>query len=157
MSIKIPFKFIDPNHTKFPLKKGTPFAAGWDIPINYAPMFLPYDGISLESGVPMLLPTNLSLEIPEGYEGIVCSRSSTFLKKNIYVYPGTIDSDYRGELMVGVRLNHFGVGNTPDIIYFRPGDYIAQLKIRKVLDIDFVEVDNLSETERGNKGFGSTG
>lgn len=100
-----------------------------------------------------VLPTGLSIELPEGYAALVCSRSGLAAKHGIQVLnaPGVIDSDYRGE--IGVILHNTGDNN----VIFRAGDRIAQLMIVPVLSVDWVSVGELSETDRGNSGFGSTG
>lgn len=97
--------------------------------------------------------TGLSMEIPEGYEVQVRPRSGLSYKKGLTVVnaPGTIDSDYRGELKV--LLVNLGA----ETVRIEPGDRIAQLVIQRSLQIDWQEADTLSETARGIGGFGSTG
>jgi dUTP pyrophosphatase len=107
----------------------------------------------LEPGQRRLIPTGLCFEIPPGYEGQVRPRSGLALKHGIGMVnaPGTIDSDYRGE--VGVLLiNH---GQEPFEI--TPGARIAQLVICPVAQAELVEVESLSATERAAGGYGSTG
>ncbi len=100
-----------------------------------------------------LIPTNLVLEIPEGYEAQVRPRSGLAMKNGITVLntPGTIDSDYRGE--VKVLLINFG----KEDFAVNFGDRIAQLVISKYEKISLVQSDMVSETERGDGGYGSTG
>jgi len=100
-----------------------------------------------------LIPTNLVLEIPKGYEGQVRPRSGLALKHNITVLnsPGTIDSDYRGEVKV-LLINH---GKEDFEVNF--GDRIAQLIIAKYEKADLVSAQKLSDTSRGQGGYGSTG
>jgi len=100
-----------------------------------------------------LAPTGLVLEIPEGYEAQVRPRSGLAAKYGVTVLnaPGTIDSDYRGEVAV-ILINH---GDKPFEI--ARGDRIAQLVVAPVVQARFVAVDALSKTERGEGGFGSTG
>jgi len=100
-----------------------------------------------------LVPTGLILEIPEGYEGQVRPRSGLALKHGISMVnaPGTIDSDYRGE--VGVLLVNLG----EEEFLVEPGARIAQLVICPVARARLVEVDAASATERGAGGYGSTG
>ncbi len=107
----------------------------------------------IEPGRSALVPTGISLEIPFGYEAQVRPRSGLALKKAITTLnsPGTIDCDYRGEIGV-ILINH---GLTPFRI--EDGDRIAQLVFAPVIQADFVEVENLDESERGANGFGSTG
>lgn len=107
----------------------------------------------LEPGEYAAIPTGLSMEIPVGFEVQVRPRSGLAAKNGITVLnsPGTIDSDYRGEVKI-ILINH---GNSPFAI--NNGDRIAQLVIASVSSAIFVEVDSLSETDRGQGGFGSTG
>ena len=98
--------------------------------------------------------TGLAMEIPEGYEGVIRPRSS-ICKTDAYLTnsPGTIDSGYRGEVMVVFKNNHPDNHQAP----YKIGERIAQIKIQEVIPIAFVEVEELSETERGDGGYGSTG
>ena len=100
-----------------------------------------------------LVPTGLIFEIPEGYEGQVRPRSGLAFKHGITCLntPGTIDSDYRGEVKV-ILIN---LGEEDFII--RRGDRIAQVVVAPVVQARWVEVDSLDETVRGAGGFGSTG
>jgi len=100
-----------------------------------------------------LVPTGIAMAIPEGYEGQVRPRSGLALKNGISLTnsPGTIDSDYRGE--VGVIVHN--LGKEPFII--SPLDRIAQLVFTRVEQAEFTKVDQLSDTVRGADGFGSTG
>jgi dUTP pyrophosphatase len=99
------------------------------------------------------VPTGLAFGIPEGYEVQVRPRSGLSIKQGLTVVnsPGTIDSDYRGEVMV-LMIN---LGAEP--VRLTPGDRIAQLVIKKVEQIQWESVDDLSQTDRGAGGFGSTG
>ena len=107
----------------------------------------------IHSGQYSLVPTGLYFEIPEGYEIQVRPRSGLAFKNGVTVLnsPGTIDSDYRGELKV-LLVN---LGNEDFVI--KSGDRIAQIIISPVIQADFVQAELLSETERGEGGFGSTG
>ena len=109
--------------------------------------------VKLAPGQRALVPTGLSLEIPPGYEGQVRPRSGLALKHGISLVnsPGTIDSDYRGE--VGVIL--VNLGQEPFTI--QPNDRIAQLVIAPVIRAEIREVETLRDTERGTGGFGHTG
>ncbi len=100
-----------------------------------------------------LVPTNLIIELPEGYEAQVRPRSGLALKHKITVLnsPGTIDSDYRGEVKV-LLINH---GKIPFEINF--GDRIAQLIIAKYEKVKLFLTEKLSDTSRGEGGYGSTG
>lgn len=101
----------------------------------------------------VLIPTNLILEIPEGCEGQVRPRSGLAIKHNIGIMnsPGTIDSDYRGELKI--LLTNFG--EEPYTVKF--GDRIAQLVISKVEKVQVELSDELTNTKRDSGGFGHTG
>lgn len=99
------------------------------------------------------ISTGIAIEIPMGYEGQVRPRSGLALKLGLTVLnaPGTIDSDYRGELKVIL------VNLSSELATIRRGDRIAQLVIAPVSRATLVEVDSMGETERGSGGFGSTG
>lgn len=109
--------------------------------------------VRLAPGERRLIPTGLKLEIPEGFEGQVRPRSGLALRHGIGMVnaPGTIDSDYRGEVSV-LLVN---LGQEPFVV--EPGARIAQLVICPVARAELVEVASLSETERGAGGYGSTG
>lgn len=98
--------------------------------------------------------TGIAIEIPPGYEGQIRPRSGLSMQKVVIPNaPGTIDSDYRGEIKVLMMEID---GDTPPYIVSK-GDRIAQLVITPVQDVEFEVVDELSDTERGEGGFGSTG
>ena len=101
-----------------------------------------------------LIPTGLAVQIPEGYAGFVLPRSGMALKQGLSLVntPGLIDSNYRGELKA-IAINLDPVNN----IQVHVGDRIAQLVIMKVENIHFHQVDELSDSERGEGGFGSSG
>lgn len=107
----------------------------------------------IEPGKAVLVPTGLVMEIPVGHEAQVRPRSGLALKHSIGLLnsPGTIDSDYRGE--VGIILFNFG----KEQFIVRRGDRIAQLAICKVEHLEFVEAEDLASTQRGSGGFGHTG
>jgi dUTP pyrophosphatase len=107
----------------------------------------------LEPGARLRVPTGLRVAIPAGYEGQVRPRSGLALRHGVTLpnAPGTIDSDYRGEIQV---ILHNG-GHDPVVI--RRGDRIAQLVIAPVAQPEWEEVDSLDATERGEGGFGHTG
>ena len=107
----------------------------------------------LEPGDRAAVPTGLVLEVPKGYEGQVRPRSGLAIKAGLTIVnaPGTIDSDYRGELKV-LMIN---LGSDP--VSIGRGDRIAQLLIAPVNHASFVESAALSVSERGDDGFGSTG
>ncbi|MFW9958818.1 MAG: dUTP diphosphatase [Candidatus Odinarchaeota archaeon] len=99
------------------------------------------------------VPTGIAIEIPDGYEGQVRPRSGLAAKEGVTVLntPGTIDSGYRGE----VKTIMINLGDKPFKI--TKGMRISQLAIRPIPEVQFIEVDELSDTERGEGGFGSTG
>jgi dUTP pyrophosphatase len=107
----------------------------------------------LRPGERLLVPTGLTLEIPPGWEGQVRPRSGLALRHGIGIVnaPGTIDSDYRGE--VGVIL--INLGEAPFTL--RRGDRVAQLVISRVEAIEWEEAGDLESSGRGSGGFGSTG
>lgn len=100
-----------------------------------------------------LIPTGLYIEMPEGYEAQVRPRSGLAIKHGITVInsPGTIDADYRGEICVEL----VNLSNIPFTV--EPGERIAQLVFSKYEQAEFIEVKELSKTERGEGGFGHTG
>lgn len=108
---------------------------------------------TLHPGSSLQIQTGFAIEIPPGYEGQVRPRSGLAMQRSITVLnsPGTIDADYRGELKV-LLVNH---GKTP--WFFERGDRIAQLVVAEVSRSSSVEVEVLTETSRGERGFGSTG
>ena len=111
------------------------------------------EALVIKPGQRVLVPTGLCFEIPSGFEVQVRPRSGLSLKTNLLVVnsPGTIDADYRGE--VKVILGNFG--NIDEVI--QHGDRVAQIVFCPITQAGFEVVDNLSETERGAGGFGSTG
>ena len=100
-----------------------------------------------------LIPTGICMEIPVGYEGQIRPRSGLALKYGIGMLnsPGTIDSDYRGE--IGLILFNF----SEETFYFQKGDRLAQIVFSKVINVKIEQTNKLSPTSRGTNGFGSTG
>ncbi len=109
--------------------------------------------LTLAPGERRMVPTGLRLQIPSGYEGQVRPRSGLASKHGVTVLntPGTIDSDYRGE----VRVILVNLGSEPYTI--EPGDRIAQIVISPVIQVSYDAVDSLDSSTRGEGGFGSTG
>ncbi len=109
--------------------------------------------ITLMPGERKVIPTGFAVALPEGYEAQVRPRSGTALKLGLSMVntPGTIDSDYRGEIKV-IAIN---VGKKPIIL--KRGDRIAQMVISQVPKVELIQVDELPETERGSGGFGHSG
>lgn len=127
----------------------TPGSAGMDLRAA-----LPEDApVTLAPGQWQLIPTGLAIALPEGYEAQIRPRSGLAAKHAISCVntPGTVDSDYRGEIRVNL-INH---GREPFTI--QRGERIAQMIIAPVIQAVWDEVDSLDETERGSGGFGSTG
>ena len=109
--------------------------------------------VTLEPGERLLVPTGLVLELPPGWEGQVRPRSGLAVRHGVGLLnsPGTIDSDYRGE----VRVLMVNLGTEPFVV--RRGDRIAQLVVAPVAAVEVREAGSLSPTDRGDGGFGSTG
>lgn len=109
--------------------------------------------VTLGPGDRALIPTGLRLEIPLGFEGQVRPRSGLALKKGVTVLnsPGTIDSDYRGE--VGVVL----INLSQEPVTFERGDRIAQLVVARAEAVEWDAVEDLGDSDRGTGGFGSSG
>ena len=126
-------------------------AAGADIRANFAQE--ERGGMVLKPGARALVPTGLRIAIPSGFEVQLRPRSGRALKEGLSLpnTPGTIDSDYRGPL--GVIVINLG----QEQVRIEHGDRIAQIVVAPVLQADFLTVETLSETARGEGGFGSTG
>jgi dUTP pyrophosphatase len=146
MSVTVKVRRVRPSDLPLP-KYQTALSAGMDLLAD-----LPED-VRLESLERRLIPTGLSIELPEGYEAQVRPRSGLALKQGLTCLnsPGTIDADYRGE--VGVLL----INLSKDPVVLKRGDRIAQLVIASCVQATLVEVETLSGTARGEGGFGSTG
>lgn len=125
----------------------TPDAAGMDLVANNE------EPITLKPLERTLVPTGLFMEIPKGYEAQIRPRSGLALKKGITCLnsPGTIDADYRGE--IGVILANL----SNESFTINKGERIAQMVIAKHETVEWQVVESLSESERGEGGFGSTG
>jgi len=135
------------NKSENPLPKfQTELSAGMDLSAHLT------ENITLKSLERKLIPTGLFLELPAGFEAQIRPRSGLAIKNGISVLnsPGTIDADYRGE--IGVIL----VNLSADDFTVQNGDRIAQMVIAKYETANFVEVEELTDTERGIGGFGST-
>lgn len=101
----------------------------------------------------MLVPTGISIELPDGYEAQVRPRSGIAIKKGISLVntPGTIDSDYRGEIKVIL------VNLSNETHQIKPGDRIAQMVISQYSKVEWIEAESIADTQRGEGGFGHTG
>lgn len=126
---------------------GSEFAAGADL---YA---LTEEEIIIKAGETKLVHTGIALEIPEGYAGFIYARSGLASKRGLAPANkvGVIDADYRGEVMVALH-NHSQIDQS-----IMPKERIAQLVIAPFLKAEFYETEELSDTVRGEGGFGSTG
>lgn len=145
--MKVAFKRL-PHASDLPLPSyETPFSAGMDLRAALT------EPIDLQPGHRTLIPTGLQMALPNGFEAQVRPRSGLAIKYGITMLnsPGTIDSDYRGEVKV-IAINH-----GTDTFTISHGDRIAQLVIAPVVQADIQEVDDLDKTLRGSGGFGSTG
>lgn len=109
--------------------------------------------VELKPGRSHAIPCGFEMELPKGYEAQIRPRSGLAIGHHVTVLnsPGTIDSDYRGQVSV-ILINHGG-----HTLTINPGDRVAQMVIQEVPQIEFMVVDQLNDTERGSNGFGSTG
>ncbi|MBR2015491.1 MAG: dUTP diphosphatase [Alistipes sp.] len=136
------------NHSRFSLPEyQTPLSAGMDLRANIK------ESISLEPLQRALVPTGLYVELPAGYEMQIRPRSGLAAKQGITVLnaPGTIDADYRGEIKVIL------VNLSPETVIINDGERVAQAVVARCEQVEWESVDELSSTERGEGGFGSTG
>ena len=110
--------------------------------------------ITLKPGERALVPTGISIALPDGYAAFVHPRSGLAIKHGVTMVnaPGTVDAGFRGELQC-IMINH----DQHESIIFKKGDRIAQLVIQKVERAEFIEVKDLPGSGRGTDGFGSTG
>lgn len=141
MEIKIKKIYDD---SKFPVRAHET-DAGMDLFLSSC-----YDEVVIAPGSKHLLPTGIKMEIPDGYVGLIWDKSG-LSSRGLKVFGGVIDSSYRGEIIVSVL--NFG----KESILLKKGDKIAQMLIQKVEFPRLVEVDYLSDSDRGEEGFGSTG
>ena len=137
---------INKGHQPLP-QYATEQSAGMDLRANLD------EPVTLKPLERKLIPTGLHIALPAGFEAQVCPRSGLALKKGITVLntPGTIDADYRGE--IGVVL----INLSQEDFIVNDGERIAQMVIARHEKADFIEVEVLDETERGEGGYGHTG
>ena len=111
------------------------------------------EDVTIQPGQTVMIPTGLSMELPRGYAGLIYARSGLACKRGLAPANkvGVIDSDYRGEICVGV------IKQTDPEYTIEPYERIAQMVIEPVELPEIVEVDSLDDTDRGAGGFGSTG
>lgn len=143
--MELKFKKLN-NLAKTPTK-GSDYAAGYDLyaATEYNIIIQPHQTVKIGTGI--------ATAIPQGYFGGIFARSGLATKKGLAPANkvGVIDSDYRGELIVALH-------NDTDIVQeVAAGDRIAQLIILPFVSVNFIQVDDLDDTERGSGGFGSTG
>jgi dUTP pyrophosphatase len=138
-------KIINKSKHGLPLEYATDGSAGVDIRAN--------ESVLINKHTRALVKTGIYLEIPKGYEAQVRPRSGRALREGITVLnsPGTIDSDYRGE--VGIILQNTSVIHCE----IKAGERIAQIVFAKYEQAEFEEIEKLSDTKRSSDGFGSTG
>ena len=139
-------KIVNKSQNEIPTY-ATAGAAGFDLRANLE------ESVTLKPGAVKLIKTGLYMQIPEGYEGQIRPRSGLALKRGLTVLnaPGTVDSDYTGEVGV-ILINHSDVDQV-----IETGERVAQMVIAKYEKVEFVSVETLDATDRGEGGFGSTG
>lgn len=143
--MKIEIKKLSEN-AKIPTR-GSAVAAGYDL---YAAIS---EAVTIKPHTTEKIGTGLAIAVPEGYFGAIFARSGLALKQGLRPANcvGVADSDYRGEYIVALH------NDTDSDKVVEPGERVAQLVVMPYLDVEFEEKDELSETERGEGGFGSTG
>lgn len=146
--MQIRMKELPNCHT--PPTRGTEWAAAWDL---YAAGPTAY---TVPSHCSEKIPTGISIEIPNHFCGLVLPRSGLGITRLVVPAnsPGLIDPDYRGEIFVGLTLNSPNMAETYEV---QPGDRIAQLLIIPYVNVEWIPVEELNKSERGEDGFGSTG
>jgi len=144
MSVKVLIKRLDPG-VPLPL-----YAKGGDAGADIVSAV----DITLAPGERALVPTGISIALPDGYVALVHPRSGLAIKHGVTMVnaPGTVDAGYRGELKL-ILINH----DRTESVSFKRGDRVAQLVIQQVERAEFIEVQELPGSGRGTDGFGSTG
>lgn len=145
-SIMVEIKVVNAGHQTLPAY-ATKQSAGLDLRANLD------EAVVLHPMERRLIPTGLHIALPDGYEAQIRPRSGLALKHGITVLnsPGTVDADYRGEIMVLL------INLSQEDFVINDGERIAQMIIARYEQIEFVQVDELDETERGTGGYGHTG
>ena len=140
-------KYLNESKDLYKLEKATKGSAGFDLLASIN------NPIEIGAGKSLLVPCGFSLQMPNHFEAQVRPRSGLALKNSITVLntPGTIDSDYRGEICV-ILINHGQMS-----FKINRGMRIAQIIFKETPEVNLVEVDELDNTKRGSSGFGSTG
>jgi dUTP pyrophosphatase len=144
MSVKVLIKRLDPG-VPLPI-----YAKGGDAGADIVSAV----DITLAPGERALVPTGISIALPDGYVALVHPRSGLAIKHGVTMVnaPGTVDAGYRGELKL-ILINH----DQTESVSFKRGDRVAQLVIQQVERAEFIEVQELPGSGRGADGFGSTG
>ena len=144
MSVKVLIKRLDPG-VPLPI-----YAKGGDAGADIVSAV----DITLAPGERALVPTGISIALPDGYVALVHPRSGLAIKHGVTMVnaPGTVDAGYRGELKL-ILINH----DPSESVTFKRGDRVAQLVIQQVERAEFIEVQELPGSGRGTDGFGSTG
>ena len=140
-------KYLNESKDLYRLEKATKGSAGFDLLASIN------NPLEIGAGKSLLVPCGFSLQMPNNFEAQVRPRSGLALKNSITVLntPGTIDSDYRGEICV-ILINHGQIS-----FKIIRGMRIAQIIFKETPEVNLVEVDELDNTKRGSGGFGSTG
>ena len=131
------------NFAKIPTKTNEE-DAGWDLYSTQEVLIAP--------GCRAIISTGISAEIPDGYVGLIWPRSGLSIKQGSDILAGVVDATYRGEIKVCIH----NCDKLSDM-HILPGDRIAQILFQEIPKFELVEVEELSETQRGGKGFGSSG
>ena len=144
---KILIKYLNESKDLYRLEKATKGSAGFDLLASIN------NPLKIGAGKSLLVPCGFSLQMPNNFEAQVRPRSGLALKNSLTVLntPGTIDSDYRGEICV-ILINHGQMS-----FKISRGMRIAQIIFKEIPEVNLVEVDELDNTKRGSGGFGSTG
>ena len=140
-------KYLNESKDLYRLEKATKGSAGFDLLASIN------NPLEIKAGKSLLVPCGFSLQMPNNFEAQVRPRSGLALKNSVTVLntPGTIDSDYRGEICV-ILINHGQIS-----FKISRGMRIAQIIFKETPEVNLVEVDELDNTKRGSGGFGSTG
>ena len=140
-------KYLNESKDLYRLEKATKGSAGFDLLASIN------NPLEIGAGKSLLVPCGFSLQMPNHFEAQVRPRSGLALKNSVTVLntPGTIDSDYRGEICV-ILINHGQIS-----FKISRGMRIAQIIFKETPEVNLVEVDELDNTKRGSGGFGSTG
>lgn len=143
--MRIPYKLLSP--TALPPAKMTRNSVGWDLSADLKGPEI------LEPGDRVAIPTGIAVQIPKGYEGQIRPRSGLALHRGLGILnsPGTIDSDYRGEIKVIL------VNSSMETLTIQPCMRIAQIVVCPVAQVTFEATDELEDSERSHGGFGHTG